>query len=206
MAYGSGSLVIPMDTDTTLNHTAYNQNNGMWKAYGLLYRLLDNGVPVSWAINTSKTSTSTTDFTVSSVKDLRTNTALGGWAYKGGAFVIDSAYATQAKSLITAWWAQNLNLPNVHEANTGFTAEAPVVLRSPPRIANEETNSGISIAYYNAAGIPDSTGGPWTSNSPNILDQDEIADGPGLFTQGACLQKRFDTFGTSARPAAIPTR
>ncbi len=71
MAYGSGSLVIPMDTDTTLNHTAYNQNNGMWKAYGLLYRLLDNGVPVSWAINTSKTTTSTTDFTVSSVKDLQ---------------------------------------------------------------------------------------------------------------------------------------
>ena len=38
-SYSSGSLVIPMDTDTSGNHTAYNQNTGMWKSYGLVYRL-----------------------------------------------------------------------------------------------------------------------------------------------------------------------
>jgi hypothetical protein len=28
----SGTLVIPMDTDTPGNHAGYNQNSGMWKA------------------------------------------------------------------------------------------------------------------------------------------------------------------------------
>lgn len=193
--FQAGSLVVPMDTDTSANHAAYNQNNGMWKAYGLLYRLLANDVPVRWAIDTDKTATTTVDFTAGNVKDLRTNTALGSWPYRGGAFIIDSADAPKAKALITAWWSQNSNLPNVHEANSSFTAPAPVILRSPPRIANEAINSGISIAYYNAAGIPDMNGNAWTSNSPNILDQSEIAGG-ALFTEGECLKKNYDIFVT----------
>ncbi len=195
VSYASGSLIIPMDTDTTLNHTAYNQNLGMWKAFGLVNRLLSNGVPVRWTIDTTKTTTTTVDFTASSVKDLRTNTALGGWSYRGGPFVIDAAHATAAKALITAWWAQNSNLPNVHEANSAFTADSPVILRSPPRIAQDEANAGITIDYYNAAGIPDSNGNVWTTDSPGVLDEAEIANGD-LFTQGACLEKRFDTYVT----------
>jgi hypothetical protein len=38
----AGSLIIPMDTTY--------QNLGMWKAFGLLYRLLQNGIPIQWAI------------------------------------------------------------------------------------------------------------------------------------------------------------
>ena len=193
--YAPGSLIIPMDTDTALNHSAYNQDQGMWKAFGLVNRLLSNGIPVAWAIDTTKTTTSTVDFTADSVKDLRTNTALGGWAYRGGPFVIEAAQATAAKALINSWWAQNSNQPNVHEANTAFTADTPVILRSPPRIAQDEQNAGITIGYFNAAGIPDSDGNPWPNTSPNILDEDEIANG-GLFTQGACLEKRFDTYVT----------
>jgi hypothetical protein len=37
-------------------------------------------------------------------------------------------------------------------------------------IALESINSGIAIAYFNAAGIPDALGGVWTSSSPNILN------------------------------------
>ena len=33
-------LIIPMDT--------VYQNLGMWKAYGLVYRLLDNNIPINW--------------------------------------------------------------------------------------------------------------------------------------------------------------
>src|SRR5262249_3984453 len=54
--FASGTLIIPMDTDTTSNHTSYNQNYGMWKAYGLVFKLLQNGIPVQWAISGTKTS------------------------------------------------------------------------------------------------------------------------------------------------------
>src|SRR6185295_16191687 len=70
-----------------------------------------------------------------------------------------------------------------------------VVLHSPPRIANEAVNSGITIAYYNAAGIPDLNGNPWSSTSPNVLVETEIANG-GLFTAGTCLKRQFDIFVT----------
>ena len=109
-----------MDTDTAGNHARYNQNNGMWKAYGLVYKLLQNGIPVHWAIAETKTSTTDVDFTVTSVKDKRTGTALGSWNYRGGPFIIDSAYAAQALPIINAWWAANGNQPNVHEAHGGL--------------------------------------------------------------------------------------
>ena len=44
-----------MGTETTGNHGAFNQNLGMWKAYGLVHKLLQNDIPVSWAIDTTKT-------------------------------------------------------------------------------------------------------------------------------------------------------
>src|SRR5689334_14257452 len=60
-SFASGSLIVPMDTDTSGNHASYNQNSGMWKAYGLVYKLLQNGIPVQWAIASPKVSTSDTD-------------------------------------------------------------------------------------------------------------------------------------------------
>ena len=64
--FAPGSLIIPMDTTS--------QNFGMWKAYGLVYKLLQNGVPVRWAIADLKSSTADVDVSVSSVKDKRTGT------------------------------------------------------------------------------------------------------------------------------------
>src|SRR5438128_287005 len=81
--FASGTLVIPMDTDTGGNHASYNQNSGMWKAYGLVYKLLQSGVPVHWAIADLKSSTAQVDVSVSSAKDKRTSTSLGAWDYKG---------------------------------------------------------------------------------------------------------------------------
>jgi hypothetical protein len=104
--FAAGSLIIPMDTDTTANHASFNQNQGMWKAYGLLYRLLQNGIPVRWAIASPKTTTNDVDFNVSSVSEVRTSTALGSWDYRGGPFIIDSADAPQALPIISAWWAR----------------------------------------------------------------------------------------------------
>jgi hypothetical protein len=44
--FATGSLIIPMDIDF--------QDNGMFLAYGLVYQLLLNGVPVSWVIKPGK--------------------------------------------------------------------------------------------------------------------------------------------------------
>jgi uncharacterized repeat protein (TIGR01451 family) len=183
--FSAGSLVIPMDTTY--------QNYGMWRAYGLVYNLLSHGIPVSWAINPDKTFNGT-DFTASAV-DLRTAAVIGSHNYSGGPFIIDSAHAAQATPLIQAWWAKYANQPVVHTATAPFTANVDIVLKSPPRIANEAINAGISIAYYNAAGIPDLNGNPWSTTSPNILDQTEIANG-ALFSSGACSSRNFDVFVT----------
>src|SRR5258708_23481826 len=61
-SFAIGSLVIPMDTTY--------QNNGTLKAFGLVYKLLTNGVPVSLANLTGKASGGV-DFTASG-KDLHT--------------------------------------------------------------------------------------------------------------------------------------
>jgi uncharacterized repeat protein (TIGR01451 family) len=194
--FATGSLIIPMDTDTTANHASYNQNNGMWKAYGLVFKLLQSGIPVQWAISSTKTTTSDIDVSISSVKDKRTGTSLGNWDYRGGPFIIDSAYAAQALPIITAWWSANSNEPNVHEAQASFQATIPTILTSAPLIANEAINIGVTSAYYNAAGIPDANGNPWSSTSPNVLDETQIANG-ALFTQGAaCQQPKYSIFVT----------
>ena len=44
--FEAGSLIIPMDQDY--------QDLGMFEAYGLVYELLRNGVPVRWVIKPGK--------------------------------------------------------------------------------------------------------------------------------------------------------
>ena len=108
--FASGSLIIPMDTDTATttgaNHASFNQNSGMWKAYGLVYKLLQNGIPISWGIKAYPTKNfNDIDFTVTSVSDKRTATNLGSWDYRGGPFIIDAANVAAASPIISAWWA-----------------------------------------------------------------------------------------------------
>lgn len=184
-SFAPNSLIIPMDT--------VYQNTGMWKAYGLVYKLLSEGIPVSWAISDTKTFNGA-DFTATTT-DLRTGAPVGSYSYSGGPFIVSGADAAEAVPIIQAWWAKYPGLPVVHEAVSSFTANVDIVLRSAPHIANEEINCNVSIAYYNAAGIPDDNGNIWSSNSPNILDETEIANG-GLFTRGACSVRKYDIFVT----------
>ena len=45
--FSNQSLIIPMDTKVgDATRAPYDQNNGMWLAYGLVNRLLQNGIPV----------------------------------------------------------------------------------------------------------------------------------------------------------------
>jgi hypothetical protein len=183
--FAAGSLIIPMDTTY--------QNTGMWKAYGLVYDLLSKGVYVSWAISDTKTYNGI-DFTATT-KDLRTNTAVGSFSYRGGPFIVSAADAARAKPMIQAWWAKYPGLPVVHEATASFVANVDIVLRRAPRIANELTNASISMNYYNTAGIPDEDGNVWTAASPGVLDETEIANG-ALFEEGRCSPRAYDIFVT----------
>ncbi len=192
--FAANSLIIPMDTDTSGNHAPFNQNLGMWKAYGLVYRLLEHGIAVHWTIKNPK-NFNDIDFSATS-RDLRTSTALNAWDYRGGPFVIDQPDVAAATPVIQSWWATKGNLPNVHVATASFMANVDITLRSAPRIANEAINAGISIAYYNAAGIPDLNGNVWTTLSPNVLDQNEIAAGALFAVSGGCQRRAFEVFVT----------
>lgn len=184
--FSPGSFVIPMDVT--------HQNMGMFKAYGLVYRLLQRGVPVRWAIKPGK-AFGATDFSATT-NDLRTGAANGAYNYSGGPFVIDAVDAPTALPIIQAWWLANANQPNVHSAVAGFSADVDIVLSRAPRIAVEQTNAAIAMGYLAAAGIPDDNGGPWTAASPNIFTQAKIVAG-GLSDQSeGCGKRKWDVFVT----------
>ena len=170
VTFPAGSLIVPMD--------ATNQDFGMWRAYGLVHRLLQKGVPVAWAIAPAKTWNGT-DFTTTAT-NFRTGAPVNSgnpFAYSGGPFVIDQANVAAAQPVIQAWWGQFANQPSVHQTTAAFTAEVNIVLSSAPRIAVEATNAGIAVAYLNAAGIPDSNGATFTTASPNVINETQIANG-----------------------------
>lgn len=180
--FGVGTLIIPMDT-------AY-QNLGMYRAYGLVYRLLSNEIPVKWAIQSGKPFNGT-DFTTSAT-DFQSGTIITSHNYSGGPFIIDSAFAAAAAPFITAWQVANPNV-KVHVATAPFSADIAATMQRAPRIAVEAANSGIVTTYLNAAGIPDSNGNLWSAASPGVLSETEIAAGALFgFDLTACRRNAYD--------------
>jgi uncharacterized repeat protein (TIGR01451 family) len=187
-SFAVGSLVIPMDTTY--------QDNGTLKAFGLVYKLLSNNVPVNWAILTGKAA-GAADFTASG-KDVQTGATITSHPYRGGPFIIDSADRTAALPIITAWQATNVTV--VHDMTAAFSADVRRTLVAAPRIAVfVDGNEIIAFTYLNAAGIPDSTGKAWpvvTATTyptyPDILTEAQVrgpatggaADGVLLRTDG----------------------
>jgi len=163
--FAAGSYIIPMDTTY--------QNSGMLKAYGLLYNLLQNGVPVKWILNPNKAFQGV-DFTATG-KDHKTNAPINAYGYRGGPFVIDAANAAAALPLINAWQAANTTV-TVHEATMSFMAPVNKYLIAAPRVAMfADGNQGIARGYLQAAGIPDSNLDPaWPNTSPDMLDPTEV--------------------------------
>lgn len=178
------TLIIPMDVTY--------QNNGMYRAYGLVYNLLKNGIPVKWSIKPGKPFDGT-DF-IASAQDIQSGTPIINHSYTGGPFIIDSQYYSQALPFITAWQAANPNV-KVHRATTPFQADIAATMTRPPRIAVEEKNSGIVTNYLNTAGIPDSNGNNWPNSSPDILNETEISQG-ALFGYNMlpCRRIAYDIF------------
>jgi uncharacterized repeat protein (TIGR01451 family)/MYXO-CTERM domain-containing protein len=171
--FAAGSYIVPMDLG--------NQDEGMLRAYGLVYELLRNGVPVRWVIKTGK-NFGEPDFVV------------GGVPYLAGPWVIDSVDAAAAQPIIDAWVVQYPEV-NVHLAPEPFSGDVARYLVVAPTIAMvADGNQDIARDYMLAAGIPDSTLDPaWPNDSPDMLDVDELM-GPtdASHTDGALFDEDGD--------------
>jgi uncharacterized repeat protein (TIGR01451 family) len=183
--FGAGSLIIPMDTGF--------QNSGMLRAYGLVYRLLQNNVPVHWVALTGKADQGV-DFTVTApaaVTNRETGAAVALPAsYRGGPFIIAAADRAAALPIVTAWLASD-TVTVVHDVTAGMiTADVQRTLTAAPNIAVFlDGNEDIAFTNLNAAGIPDSAGLPWGPASIDLLSEAQIAGAnsggaiDGLLTQ-----------------------
>lgn len=187
--FSAGSYIIPMDTTYQNKATL---DTGMISAYGLVYALLKQGIPVKWAIKPGKTSVDDTDF-VASAQDIQTSAIITNHNYAGGPFIIDFSYAASALPIIQSW--QLNHSVTVHQATSAFSAPVAMTLKRAPRISIEERNAQIIIKYLNSAGIPDSNGNVWTTSSPDVLDHATIAN-YGFLTSATdpCKRLKYDIF------------
>jgi len=176
--FSAGDYIIPMDN--TLQPYAYssstpaNNDFGIFQAYGLVYKLLDNGVTVYWIINQSPSRTgaynanypditltgSTTPVTAHSNSDPRGFPTATTLNYYGGPFVINVQNpATKAKvdAVIATWVADpanarvngapsNVKHVSIHVAKASFSAPVGRVLRgTPPKIALLDPGGTVDI-------------------------------------------------------------
>ena len=165
-SFAAGSLIIPMDTDY--------QDMGMLEAYGLVYALLREGVPVRWVVKAGK-GHGEVDFTVAAT-DVRTKAAIPAHGYRGGPWVIDAGDADAAGPVIDAWLAANPNT-TVHAAAAAFEGDVSRHLVAAPTIAMmADGNQKIARKYMLAAKIPDSVGDlGWPDTSPDMLTPEELS-------------------------------
>jgi len=173
--YLQDALIIPMDTTY--------QDYGMLEAYGLVYDLLVNDVPVDWAIEPEK-AYGGTDF-VASGEDIPSGLPVTDHAYRGGPFIVDSAYYAVALPLVQAWQVDHPDVA-VHRATASFTANVSRELLTAPTIAVfADGKEEIAFEYLNAAAIPMSNGDPW----PAKRDKDALYPCPGDKCCPDCLDE-----------------
>ena len=165
--FASGSLIIPMETTY--------QDLGMFRAYGLVYSLLRQGVPVRWVLQPGKAFQGV-DFIASAVDHQNSSLVITNHGYRAGPWVIDSANAAAALPIIDAWQTANPNV-KVHVATAAFTGVVARYLVAAPRIAmHADGNQAIARGYLQAAGIPDSTlDTTWPNTSPDMLTPLQVA-------------------------------
>ncbi|MCM8709596.1 DUF3794 domain-containing protein [Clostridium sp. SYSU_GA19001] len=199
------TLIVPMDS-------AF-QNNGMYKAYGLIFRLLYENIIntnvnykpiyVYWAINPTKTTLTTVDFTATT-KGYNTSDPVAARQYSGGPFIIQSDDLAYVKTLINTWNTNNTPVVTIHELVDQVTIDTAAKLIRPPRIAVEDTNNSIVRAYLNAAGLPDyyvlsgayGAAPVWTSTNTSVLTSNEINTGAFFrgTVQSICRKLGYDIF------------
>ncbi len=181
--FGSDTLIIPMDTDY--------QDEGMFLAYGLVYQLLLNDIPVHWAILDNKAFLDP-DFTASSV-DVTTDAVITDHSYRGGPWLISPEDSTAALAIVEGWISSHPTTV-VHRATAPFSADVARTLVAAPNIAMfADGNEKIARGYVQAAQIPDSTGSlAWANDSPDMLSPAEVAGTTTNQADGALFDEDGD--------------
>jgi uncharacterized repeat protein (TIGR01451 family) len=146
----AGSLIIAMDTTLQYRPGYFNM-----KAYGLVSNLLENEIPVMWAIRKGKTrSTLATqiDFTVNNTRVFPDTGTATTNSFNSGPFIIDTAWASKALPIITAYG----NGVNVYRTNNNVDADIRYTLTFKPRVCllNLGGYDTINVKMMQEAGIP----------------------------------------------------
>ena len=144
----NGALIVTMDTNFQKLPGYFNL-----KAYGLVNELLQHEIPVKWIIKSGKTRTSlgSIDFTTNVTRIHPDTAALGTIGIRGGAFIIDSAYADTAFSVIKNFG----NNVVVFRLNNTTNMDVRYTLTHKPRILllNSTGYDTIAVKYLIEAGI-----------------------------------------------------
>lgn len=135
-------------------------NNGL-KPYGLVYALINAGIPVNWAIEPTKAK--------DGIDFYATTAANGNKAYKGGSFIVDVVTYPAALPIITSWRTANAGLVVDGPTTAAFNAPIYKVLTIWPKAFLDADNDPLITPYYAKAGIPSSS---YVLNSnPTFLPQ-----------------------------------
>jgi len=200
-SFNAGSIIIPMDqcyqtvngstpTGWTSGRcggsgglTCYNAGRSypagdIPHAFGVIYLLLQNNIPVRMTMRPDKQSLADADFSVSSsagqpatallryangsytVDTTAMNNGTNTVSYSGGAFIIDASYTPRALAVLGAFnqtWSALLATVNLHLAQSDFTAPVLVTLASRPKPAGILNGSGLE-SYFQMTGIPNVVG------------------------------------------------
>ena len=134
------------------------QDMGMLRAYGLVYELLRQNVPVRWMIKVGKMNGRASTSRPPAI-DIKTNAVIAGHGYRGGP--VGHRRGRRGRGAcrsIKAWQASNPRSPFTRPRSR-FTGDVARTLIVAPTIAMmADGNQKIARKYMLAAGIPDSTG------------------------------------------------
>ncbi|WP_373056853.1 OmpA family protein [Zunongwangia sp. H14] len=121
-----------------------NLNNGL-KPYGLLYELLQNEpVEIKWVINPEKEKDGI-DFIHDSI------------AYRGGCFVILVSYLSHRVQMRIANWQKKGVAGNYAKTNLRLPVFTSLTIA--PKWTLDKQNGNIALAFFKAAGIPETAYG-----------------------------------------------
>ncbi|MFN2476900.1 MAG: beta strand repeat-containing protein [Chthoniobacterales bacterium] len=143
----AGSLVIPMGNTLQAIGSPFNI-----KAYGLVNRLLQTGIPVKWAIKAGKAKDAV-DFSATARQVRPTAGAAANFDFTGGPFVVHRDYAQLALAQAASFGGNVA----IYQLTAPATIDERYNLTFKPNIAVGSVNSNIHTQLFDAANIPNYT-------------------------------------------------
>ncbi len=165
--FNSGAAVIDMGI------TPQTDNNAL-KPYGLVYTLVEAGIPVHWVIKDGKSFVDAsnkedhTDLEVVGTTTRLGNTSTGLKELKAGPFLIPAEFIDDAYTILEDWIDDYDGLTVYWNINDSYLQDVPVrgIITTFPNTViypkngniNSNNDTDIEIGFYNRAGIPESSG------------------------------------------------